>query len=299
MGVKEIKVGLLAIVGLAVAYFGFSYLKGNTLFDKGYTFYSLYEDVEGLHVGSKVVLNGFPIGKVRKITFHKGGNKALIAEYVINDSSMFIPRNSVGAIVSTDIFGSKAINIIIGDGKERALTGDTLVSEGSQGMFAMVDDKLAPYELKLNAMLTNVDSLILNVNTTFDTLNALLIHEKKNIAEITNNAVSITQNLENNNEKISHTLSNLSDLSDSLTQADVKQILDQANLAVANMAQAMEKVNSGSGTIGKMMNDSSLYINLNKSAKDLDVLLQDMQEHPKRYVHFSLFGGKDKTEPEQ
>lgn len=296
MGVKEIKVGLLAISGLVVAYFGFSYLKGNTLFDKGYTFYSVYDDVEGLHVGSKVVLNGFPIGKVRQISFFKNGNKALLAEYVIDDATLKIPSNSIGAIISTDIFGSKAINLLIGDANTLAQTGDTLVSEGSQGMFAMVDDKLKPYEIKLNALLTSVDSLLINVNTTFDTVNAILIDEKKNIGEITDNAVSITQNIENNNAKISHTISNLSDLSDSITQADVKRILDNANLAVINMAEAMEKVNKGNGTLGKMMNDSTLYLNLNQSARDLDILLKDMQEHPKRYVHFSLFGGKDKSE---
>ena len=124
----------------------------------------------------------------------------------------------------------------------------------------------------------------------------MLIQEQGKIGAITSNVTAITQNLEDNNAHISGTLANLHQLSDSLNQADVKRILDNAGIAVANMKEAMEKVNNGSGTMGKLINDSSLYINLNNSAKDLDLLMKDLNENPRRYVHFSVFGGKDKED---
>jgi len=298
MGVREIKVGLLALAGFVVAYFGFKYLSGNSLFNKGNTYYSIYQDVEGLHVGSKVVLNGFPVGKVKALTIMKGNQNSLLAEYVVMDESMEIPKNTIAQILSTDIFGSKAINLIIGNSKDLALKGDTLVGKEAIGMFdqvkGQVKGEVKPYEERFNRILTNVDTLLINVKETMATLNAMLLEEKVKIGKLTDNAVSITQNLEDNNEKISHTLTNLSNLSDSLSQADVKKILDNANKAVAQMAETMEKINNGSGTMGKLVNDSTLYVNLNKSAVDLDLLLKDMKEYPEKYVHFSVWDRKDK-----
>jgi len=291
---KEIKVGLLAVVGVILAYFGFNYLKGNSLLNKGTILYSVYQNVEGLHVGSKVIINGFPVGKVKHITIMKANSNYLLAEYVVMDESLDIPKNTIAEVFSTDIFGSKSINLLIGNSSEIAQKGDTLQSKEAVGMFAAVEDKVKPYENKFERIMNNVDTLLASVKITISTLNSMLIEEKQKIGDLTENAVSITQNLEDNNKNISNTLQNLSNLSDSLSQADVKKILDNANKAVEDMAQAMEKINNGSGTIGKLMNDSSLYVNLNKSAADLDVLLKDMEENPKKYVHFSIWGGKDK-----
>ena len=292
---KEIKVGLLAIVGVLIAYFGFKYLTGNSLFNKGNVYYSVYQNVEGLHTGSKVVINGFPVGKVKKLTIMTGNSNYLLAQYVVMDESLEIPKNTIAQVLSTDIFGSKAINLLIGNSADLAFSGDTLQSVEAISMFAEAESKIKPYEEKFERILNNVDTLLANVKTTITTLNSMLVEEKVKIGELTENAVSITQNLEDNNQKISNTLTNLSNLSDSLSQTDVKKILDNANKAVEDMAQAMAKINNGTGTMGKLMNDSSLYVNLNKSAADLDILLKDMQENPRRYVHFSLWHGKDKN----
>jgi len=299
MRVKEIKVGILALIGFVVAYLGFNYMKGNSLFNKGLTFYSIYQDVEGLHVGSKVVLNGFPIGKVKSITFLSGGSGRLMAEYVVTDESIQVSENTVAQILSTDIFGSKAINLIIGDAANLAQMGDTLSSAEAKGMMAEINKRIEPYENQVKSLFAQVDTLLSSVKITVNTLNAMLIEERGNINEITTNVASITKNLDDNSEHISSSLANIHALTDSLSKADIKAILDNANLAVVSMKEAMDKVNNGNGTMGKMLNDSSLYINLNKSAADLDVLLKDMQEHPKRYVHFSLWGGKDKEKEPQ
>ena len=288
----------MAVAGFVVAYLGFNYLKGNSLFNKGTVFYSVYQNVEGLHVGSKVVINGFPVGKVKKLTIMQGNHNYMLAQYVVIDESLDIPTNTVAQVLSTDIFGSKAINLMIGNSTDYAQAGDTLESKEAVGMFDEVQNKAKPYEEKFKRIMDNVDTLLADVRVTIATLNSMLIDEKKKIGEMTENAVSITQNLADNNDKITHTLTNLSNLSDSLSQADVKKILDNANKAVEDMAQAMEKINNGTGTMGKLMNDSSLYVNLNKSAADLDLLLIDMKENPKKYVHFSLFGGKDKGKEE-
>ncbi|UTW66958.1 MCE family protein [bacterium SCSIO 12643] len=296
MGVKEIKVGILSIAGLVVAYFGFNYLKGNSLLNEGTVLYSVYDDVEGLHVGSKVVLNGFPIGRVRKITFASGGDGKLLVEYVVVNESIQITKNTVAQILSTDIFGSKAINLLIQSSDQYVASGDTLVSQEAVSMMAEVENRFEPLKVKYDSTMTAVKDLLTNVNQTFVTVNSMLENERKNIHAITSNAASITQNLEDNNAHISNSLKNMSALSDSLSQADIKKMLENANLALLQMKEAMEKVNNGTGTMSKMLNDSSLYTNLNQSAIDLDLLLKDMKEHPKRYVHFSIWGGKDKEE---
>ena len=296
MGAKELKVGILTLVGLLIAYFGFSYLKGNSLFNKGMTFYSIYHDVEGLHVGSKVVLNGYPIGKVKTITFMEGGSGRLIAEYVVTDESIIVSDNTVAQILSTDIFGSKAINLLIGDSPDQAQLGDTLSSSEAAGMMTEINRRIEPYEIRMKRLLTVVDTLLSQVQITVEHLDIMLVDERSKIGEITTNIASITKNIDENNEHISGSLENIHSLTDSLSQADIKAILDNANLAVLSMKETIDKMNNGSGTMGKMMNDSSLYINLNNSAKDLDILLKDMKSHPKRYVHFSLWGGKEKEE---
>lgn len=298
MRIKEIKVGLLTLVGFVIFYLGFNYLKGNSLLNKGLSFYSVYQDVEGLHVGSKVVLNGYPIGKVKTITFLEGGSGRLVAEYVVTDESITVSENTVAQILSTDLFGSKAINLIIGDAANLAMDGDTLGSKDAEGMLAEVNRRIAPYEEQAKRLLVNVDTLLQTVQVSLNALNAIMASEKSNINEITSNLASVTANLKTNNDHISGSLENIHQLTDSLSQADIKKILDNANTAVFSMKEAMEKINNGSGTMGKMLNDSSLYVNLNKSAADLDLLLIDMQENPKRYVHFSIWGGKDKEDEE-
>ena len=298
MRVKEIKVGLLTLMGLVVAYLGFNFLKGNSLINKGFTFYSVYHDVEGLHVGSKVVLNGFPVGKVAKITFMQDGSGSLIAEYAVTDESIQVSKNTIAEILSTDLFGSKAINLQIGNSSELAVTGDTLKSKDAISVLNEVNKRIAPYEAGVKTMLTRVDTLLQSVQITINSLNGIMGDEKKNINDITTNLASITENIDANNAHISSSLENIHNLTDSLSQANVKQILDNANMAVLSMTQAIDKINNGTGTVTKLLNDSTLYLNLNQSATDLDLLLKDMKEHPKRYVHFSVWGGKDKSNKE-
>ncbi len=298
MRIKEIKVGVLTLVGFFVFYFGFNYLKGNSVLNKGLTFYSVYNDVEGLHVGSKVVLNGFPIGKVKTITFLDGGAGRLVAEYVVTDESISVSENTVAQILSTDLFGSKAINLIIGNAKNLAISGDTLGSKDADGMMAEINRRIAPFEERAQVLMVRVDTLLQTVQVSLNAMNAIMSNEKSNINSITSNLASVTANLKANNDHITGSLENMHNLTDSLSNADIKQILNNANTAVISMKEAMEKVNNGYGTLGKMINDSSLYVNLNQSAADLDVLLKDLKEHPKRYIHFSVWGGKDKKTKE-
>ncbi len=291
---KELKVGLLALSGIVLAYFGFNYLKGNGLFNKGNVFYSVYQDVEGLHIGSKVIINGFPVGRVKDLTIVSELNNKLLVKYVVMDEEMSIPENTVAEILAVDLFGSKAINLQIGNSVGLAASGDTLTAKEASGMLDSVQEKITPYENRFNNILADVDTVLSSVKITITSLNTLIENETGNIGKLSENAVSITQNLKENNDKITHTINNLSNMSDTLSQLDIKQILDNANKAVKDMSEAMEKINNGTGTMGKLMNDSSLYVNLNQSAIDLDILLKDLKENPKKYVHFSVWGGKDK-----
>ena len=292
MGVKEIKIGLLTLVGIAVGYLGFNYLKGNSVFHNGTILYSIYSNVEGLHVGSKVVINGFTVGKVKRIYLINEAGDALVAEYIIDNSNLKIPKNSLGEVVSTDLFGSKAISILIGDGKEVVVSGDTLASKNATGMFDMVEEKITPYQEKVDQILLNLDSLLGGLKQAVGQVNYLMASQTGKVDQLT------TKNFDDNNAHVSATLANLHSISDSLDAANVKEVISNANKAMTEMAAAMEKINKGNGTLGKLVNDSTLYKNLTASTEALEILLKDVEAHPKKYVHFSVFGKKSKEEKE-
>ena len=296
---KEIKVGILAIAGLVVGYFGFNYLKGNSLFHKGNTFYAIYEDVEGLHTGSKVMINGFPVGKVTDISVLYSQNNKLIAEFIVVDEAMEIPSNTIAQILSTDVFGSKVINLLIGNNSQLSVSGDTLLGMENSGMLDDVQKAIEPYEKKVNYVLADIDTVMTGIKKTIETLNTMLHDERQNVGEIIQHVESVTANLERNNAHITNTLSNVSAFSDSLSMLEIKQLLDSMNMAVSDLSEVMAKLNSDTGTFGKLLTDSSLYVNLNQTTIDLDILIKDLNENPGDYVHFSLWGKKDKEKSDE
>lgn len=293
---KELKIGLLTLTGIVVAYFGFNYLKGSPLLNNGNIFYSEYSNVDGLHVGSKVVLNGFPIGRVNEIYLSPSGSNTLIVKYTVNNPDIVIPQNTIAAIISTDLFGSKAINLNMGSSAAQVQSGDTLAGTEAGGMFDEIEKKIEPYEQDFQDLKTKLDTTLLGLNQTIATLNEMLSAEGQKIAVIMSNVASITNNLEANNAHISGTLENMHSLSDSLTAIEFKEMLATADSALTSANQAMAKLNSDSGTVGKLLNDSSLYYNLNQSSIALEALLVDLKANPKRYVQVSLIERKDKSE---
>jgi phospholipid/cholesterol/gamma-HCH transport system substrate-binding protein len=308
----ETKVGILAIVSIAILIIGYSFLKGNDVFSKEKIYYAKYDRVEGLSVSKPVLVNGYQIGRVSAMTLLPSGQ--ILTEFKIH-KQYSVPKNTIARIASTDFLGNKAIIFDFGDSKITALNGDTLAGGINQNIL----DQIEPVQKKAEAVVMVIDSIMTSINNTLTpefqtnvnrsiasiahTLNilentskqvdGLVGVEKSKISNILTNVELITNNFKENNERISLIFNNLESVSDQAAKANFTQTIDKANLAVADFQALIDGINKGNGSIGKLLNDDNLYTNLQDASKSLDDLIIDLKENPSRYVHFSVFGRRD------
>ena len=310
---NETKVGILAAFSIAVLIIGYNFLKGNSIFSSETVLYARYARVDGLAVSKPVLINGFQIGRVDKLVLQPNGE--IVATLKIK-GKYDIPKNSIARLEGTDLLGSKAIVMALGTGKDYALDGDTLNANVAQNLMEAVEPVQKKAQLiigKMDSILTSVNTILNpdfqnNVNKSFNSIAATLASlegtskkvdglvgtEGKRISAILANAESISANLKNNNAKINAILNNINTITDQVAAANFKQTIDNANKAVADLQGIVTKVNDGKGTLGLLVNDTKMYDNLNSASKNLDNLIIDLKENPKRYVHFSVFGGGSK-----
>jgi phospholipid/cholesterol/gamma-HCH transport system substrate-binding protein len=301
---REIKTALLVIFGLGFFYFGFNFLKGSSVFSKQKVIYSVYDEVEGLSIGADVNINGLSIGKITKIDFLPGSTQILVSMRVRGDLAFSSASEAI--LYETGLIGGKAIMIqpIFENGKS-IKTGDTLPSGVKPGFTELVNQQIAPLQQKLTSTLTSVDELFDGVSNVLN--NQTQENLKTTLSELTRtveNANNITRKLnrlldsnatalDTTFKHLASTSANLSQISDSLVEVDFKAILAQYNKIATNLNQVLDQVNTSQGTVGKLINDPALYTQLNATLEELESLLNDLKNNPKRYVHFSLFGKKN------
>ena len=301
---REIKTALLVIFGLGFFYFGFNFLKGSSVFSKQKVIYSVYDEVEGLSIGADVNINGLSIGKITKIDFLPGSTQILVSMRVRGDLAFSSASEAI--LYETGLIGGKAIMIqpIFENGKS-IKTGDTLSSGVQPGFTELVNQQIAPLQQKLTSTLTSVDELFDGVSNVLN--NQTQENLKTTLSELTRtveNANNITRKLnrlldsnatalDTTFKHLASTSANLSQISDSLVEVDFKAILAQYNKIATNLNQVLDQVNTSQGTAGKLINDPALYTQLNATLEELESLLNDLKNNPKRYVHFSLFGKKN------
>lgn len=311
---NETKVGILAAFSIALLIIGYNFLKGNAIFSSETVLYARYTHVDGLGVSKPVLINGYQIGRVDALQLEPSGT--ILATLKIK-GKYDIPKNSVARLESTDLLGSKAIVMALGSGAY-AEDGDTLNANVEKNLMETVQPVQKKAELiigKMDSILTSVNSILnpsfqKNVDKSFNsiasTLSSLEATSKKvdnlvgaegsRISVILANVEAISGNLKNNNEKINGILNNINSITDQVAAANFKQTIDNANKAVGDLQSIINKMNTGNGSLSLLLNDSKMYDNLNSASKNLDNLIIDLKENPKRYVHFSVFGGgkKDK-----
>lgn len=301
---KEVKTGILAIGAIMLLIFGYSYLKGTNLLDKSREFYVKYDNVEGLAQAAPVTINGLTVGKVQDITFanSKGG---LVVKFTVEKDFDF-SRNSIVRIYSTGLIGGKALGIFPQYDQYVAKSGDTLRGDVEDGMLTAVTKALGPLERKVNNTLATVDTLLLNVNAIID--DETRKNLKQSIANLNtslNSFAGVSQSmnhilstnsgkLDNTFTNLDKTAGNLSKLTDSLAQLETGKIVADLQNVVDKMDKIVVGVDNGEGSIGKLLKDDQLYQNLEGASRQLEQLLQDLKLNPKRYVHFSVFGKKNK-----
>jgi phospholipid/cholesterol/gamma-HCH transport system substrate-binding protein len=308
---NETKIGALTAVAIVVLILGYNFLRGNDILSREQRFYAIYGHVDGLNISKPVLVNGFQIGRVSDMKLQPSGKT--VVEFKINKDYP-IPENSVARLLSTDLLGNKAIEFELGNSKVYAENKDTLRSNVERSLAESVQ----PVQKKAEAIITKMDSLLTSVNTilnpsfqknidrsfksiasTLETIDGttkkvdgLVGSESGRIGKILANFESISGNLRNNNEHISHIVSNFDQLSNQVAKTNIQETLTNANKAMTDLQAAINKINNGTGSIGLLLNDDKLYNNLNNSAANLDKLMIDLKANPKRYVSFSVFGGK-------
>jgi len=310
---NETKVGILAAFSIALLIIGYNFLKGNAIFSSETVLYARYSHVDGLAVSKPVLINGFQIGRVDKLQLQSDGS--ILATLKIK-GKYEIPKSSIAKLESTDLLGSKAIVMALGSGADYAQDGDTLNANVQKGLLETVQPVQKKAEMiiaKMDSILTSVNSILnpnfqKNVDKSFNSISSTLASlestskkvdnlvgsEGSRISAILANVEAISGNLKQNNQKISAILDNVHSITDQVAAANFKQTIDNANKAVADLQSIVGKINKGEGSLGMLVNDAKLYDNLNNASKNLDNLMIDLKANPKRYVHFSVFGGGNK-----
>jgi len=294
----------VSIVAITILVTGYNYLKGTKLFNSNKTVYKEYPFIGGLAKSSPVIVNGFQVGLVSDVYFKEDQSGNLMVELVITDRDLKIPSNSVANLISLDLLSSKGIGLTLGDSNVELVDGDTIKSHFEKSMLDDVSEQLLPMKQKAEKLMISLDSTIIVSKTTLENLNKLF--DEQNQRNLKLSLISLKTTLEkfqtfadNANatmNTLKPTVKKYGDLADSLKQVDIKTTLEKANKTFEEITAVMQKMNNGEGTMGQLMTNDSLYKNLESVTRDLDKLLIDMEANPKRYVHFSIFGRKDKRD---
>jgi len=302
---NEIKTGILVVIGIGLFVFGFSYLKSNDIFVGDRTFYAVYDDVEGVVNGTPVTVNGFPVGSIQNISFFKNNN-LLVKFRVENNISFSI--NSIAQIYEAGLIGGKALAIIPANDNSRvAVSKDTLKSSVAPGLTELVNDKLTPLQENIEAMILSANEVLGKVSLIFDdstrtNLKTSVSDFTETIRDLKETSAMIKSVIKSNKLNIDQTIDNVLDISTNfskisktINQSELDLIISNFKNSSDDLALILKKVNDGNGTISKLIENDTLFQNLNDASKSIDLLLEDIRLNPKRYIHFSIFGKKDKV----
>lgn len=295
---NEVKIALVAITGIVLMYFGLQYLKGLTLFTTDDHYYARFDNVTGMSASSPIYANGYKVGVVEKVDYDYANQGNIIATIAV-DPRLRLPRGT-RAEISSDLLGNVQLQLKLGDNPIDLLSkGDTIVGAIQQGMTGKVGDMVPQIE----KMLPKLDSILASVNALL--ASPAIANSLQNVETITMNLNSTTRQLNQlsatlNGQlpqlltKADGVLTNTEGFTRQLNSIDVANTMNKVNQTLTNVQQMTDALNSKEGTLGLLMHDPQLYNNLNATMSDADKLMIDFREHPKRYIHFSVFGKKDK-----
>lgn len=295
---REIKTAILVIAAILLFIWGYSFLKGRDLFTDYKTFYVEYKSVEGLATSAPVTLNGLVVGKVNTIKINENTGLLLVELQLKTDFPL--SKSSVASIYEPGFIGGKQIAIIPNfQDKDLAVDGQKLKGDVKMGLTDKVGDQLAPLQEKLEKLLGSTEKLVSGLNNVLDPkgqqdLKLTLDELSKTIEQFHMLSLNVNKLLESNKTQINSVVSNFSKISDSLNKADLGKTVKNLNATLGRVDGIMIGLESGKGSIGKLLNDEAFYQNMKNSTKELELLLQDIRLYPTRYVNISLFGKKNK-----
>jgi phospholipid/cholesterol/gamma-HCH transport system substrate-binding protein len=307
---KEIKVALLGIAAIIALYVGFMVMRGSDIFSRTRTFYVLYDSVDGLNVASPVLLSGISVGSVQELKILQDrGNRVLVTIDI--DKNITVGDSTIASLASSDFLGTKAVVLRPGRHRQIYEGGDTLIAHVEQSIGDMISQKTMPLIgtidttlMRLNTFMgeearLSIGASLRNMEATTEALRNMLVMNQQNILQITSNLSGLTASLKESERKFGKLANNLVEITDTLRDARFNDVVRNLN-ATVNEAQALvHKMNSDTGSLGKLVNSDSLYQNLNHFSENLDRLMVDIRERPSRYVSFSVFGRRDRSNGEK
>ena len=316
----ETKVGSLTAISIVLLILGFNFLKGRDLTVKSMRFYAIFENIQGLASSNAVVINGKQVGTVYNTDGGKDMRKITVVLTI--NQSVEIPDNSI-AVINPSVLGTTSIEIRLGNSQQFINDGDTLATIASKGMLDDAFQKVDPVLLQVKNAIKSLDSVLLTVNNVFDSktknnirgvmenlntttaslaissasLQAILNTQTGALAKTLENVSAFTGTLKNNDAKIDQTLTNLETTTAKFSKLDIEKTLTSINGTINELKNTIGKVNSDKGSLGLLISDPKLYNNLSATSNKLNLLLDDVRVHPKRYINISVFGKKDKNLP--
>lgn len=295
---KEVKIALVAIAGVVVLFFGMNFLKGLNIFSSEDNYYVQFSDITGLSSSSPVYADGFKVGVVKEIIYdysHTEGSKVLIGV----DKQLRIPQGSSAEIVS-DMLGNVKVNLLLANNpREKVAPGGLIKGMINDGAMGKLQDMVPAVEKmlpKLDSIMTSLNAILADpaIRQSLHNVQTITDNLTTSTAQLNTLMAGLNKNVPGMMAKANNVLDNTETLTANLAAVDVASTMRQVDQTIANVQQLTAKLNSKEGSLGLLMNDTQLYDNLNSTMRNADSLVIDLRQHPKRYVHFSVFGRKDK-----
>lgn len=303
---KEFKAAILVLTSIVLFIWGFNYLKGKNIFNFSTVYYVVYDDIQGLMTGTPVSISGFNVGKVSDIEFQGKSSKLLIT--ITMDKQIDISKNSIAQIYESSLIGGKAVAIKpADDGAASAKSGDYLKGEIKPSFTDVLDDRLSPLQDKIESLVINTDSVMNKFNNVFNAetqqnLRSSVVKFNSTLGNLESITASLDKFLKTNEGQLATSVqnidtltANLAKVSKTLSESGLDETVADLQKSIGNLNDLLQGINKGEGSLGKLTKDEALYQNLEKTSKQMELLLQDFRLNPKRYVHFSIFGKKAKT----
>ena len=289
---KELVIGLTTLATIICFTWGYNFLKGKNVFKAKRDYYAFYDHVHGLEVGQPVTISGYKIGQVTEITLDVSFGGALLVGCHIS-KPLEINSDTKVKIYDMDIMGAKGLQLELGTSSQMAVTGDTLQGDIQISLTEQVTKQFVPIKDGTERLINVLDSTLRSIT--------LLTQKASHLIEVNHNSISsaaehidtLSQTLSAQREDFEVILNNFKVFSEDLAASDVSEAISQIDETMNSLDLVLTDINSGQGSLGKLVKDGQLYTDMSASMSQLELLLEDLREHPKRYVHFSLFGRKD------
>lgn len=325
---KELTTGIVTILAIGLLVAGVNFLKGNSFFGGDQVYYAYFPTTGGVTPATSVYVNGVVVGKVLSVELNQAKDKDSLSEVVIKfnitDSDFKIPKGSKLEAGSVDMF-TKGLILTLNHNLEEGYYAENAKIQGtvSVDITSQVKEYADPISQKVQTMMTSIDRMVNDVSAFWDTsatseiessikevrvaikkfgnaaheIEGMIVDERAKISRIMSNVEQITVNLKKANDTVKAIIGNVKLITDDLVSSDFKGTIESARNTLRTLNETLEKANRGEGSLGKLLSDEKLYNELVNTNKELQNLVNDLQAHPERYIHFSVFGAKTKGVP--